>query len=506
MTLQPRFETKVLVAFIAAMLVVIALATMTWKVADDAASAAQTVEHTHAVLNNLARTRGYTLQIELTTQSFRLTGDPANLVERNAAIAERENTLEHIRQLTVDNARQQQRWTELREITNRRLAISRQIELLRKTQGQGAADAYVATAPLRATRTRTYELLSEMDAEERRLLTEREAGYAQARRMLVVAGALVAALLAALLSATYALIRQQLRETEASQRALADSEESLSTTLHSIGDAVMATDTAGRITRMNPVAEQLSGWSISQAQGRPVDEVFRIISERTREPAEIPVAKVLTTGETQGLANHTALIARDGTEHPIADSAAPIRDTQGRLRGVVLVFRDVSTERKAEHIIHEQNALLEADVRERTARLQESEDHLHSVISAVPALIAFVNAERRYVYVNDQYRARFAPGREDITGCTVEEILGEERYAVACPLISKVLAGQAQGYDWQPFPGVWQTIRYMPKYNADGTIAGYYVLGTDITERKHFEERFPLQIMIYRLLLTSVSH
>lgn len=489
MTLQRRFETKVLVAFIAAMLVVIALATMTWKVADDAASAAQTVEHTRAVLNNLARTRGYTLQIELTTQNFRLTGDPANLVERNAAIAERESTLEHIRQLTVDNARQQQRWTELREITNRRLAISRQIELLRKTQGQDAANAYVATVPLRATRTRTYELLNEMDAEERRLLTEREAGYAQARRMLVVAGTLVAALLAALLSATYALIRQQLRETEASQRALADSEENLSTTLHSIGDAVMATDTAGCITRMNPVAEQLSGWPISLAQGRPVDEVFRIISERTREPAEVPVAKVLATGETQGLANHTALIARDGTEHPIADSAAPIRDTQGRLRGVVLVFRDVSTERKAERIIHEQNALLEADVRERTARLQESEDHLHSVISAVPALIAFVNAERRYVYVNDQYRARFAPGREDITGCTVEEILGEERYAVACPLISKVLAGQAQGYDWQPFPGVWQTIRYMPKYNADGTIAGYYVLGTDITERKHFEER-----------------
>lgn len=487
--MRSSFESKVVIAFMAAMLVVIALAVTTWKVADDAALAAEMVTHSHEVLHNLARARGYTLQIELTTQSFRLTGDTAHIAERNEAVATREGILESIRQLTVDNSAQQRRWMELRETLNQRMAISRQVEMLRKTRGQDAANAFVATAPLRATRVRTYQLLSEMDVDARHRLAQREAIHARARQTLVAAGALVAAMLAALLGGTYLLIRRQLRSTEASQRALADNEESLSTTLHSIGDAVLATDTDGRITRMNPVAERLTGWPIAQARGRLIDEVFRIVNEQTREPAQVPVAAVLATGETQGLANHTALIARDGTEWPIADSAAPIRDTNGQLRGVVLVFRDVTAEREAERIIREQNVLLAADVRQRTVQWRESESHLRSVISAVPALIAYVNAERHYVYVNEQYRERFAPGRKDIAGCSVQEILGQERYAITCPLIDKALTGEAQAYDWQPFPGIWQTIQYAPKHQADGKVAGYYVLGTDITERKHFEER-----------------
>lgn len=488
-TFRSSFESKVAVAFVAAALVVIALAAATWKIADDAAKAAGMVARSHEVLNDLARTRGYTLQIELTTQSFRLSGDAAHLAERDDAMAAREGSLESIRQLTVDSAAQQQRWTELRETLNQRMAIARQVELLRKTQGPEAANAFVAKAPLRATRARTYQLLSDMDTDARRRLAQRETTHAQARQTLVAAGTLVAAMLAALLTGTYLLIRRQLRATEAGQQALADNEESLRTTLHSIGDAVLATDTDGRITRMNPVAERLTGWPLVQAKGRLVDAVFRIVNEQTRKPAPVPVAAVLATGEIQGLANHTALIARDGTEYPIADSAAPIRDAHGQLRGVVLVFRDVSAEREAERIIREQNALLAADVRQRTEQWRESESHLRGVISAVPALIAYVNAERRYVYVNDQYRERFAPEREDITGCTVREILGEDRYAIACPLIDLALAGAPQAYDWQPFTGVWQTIQYVPRHQDDGGVAGYYVLGTDITERKRFEER-----------------
>lgn len=489
MTSWASFKSKVAIAFGAATLVVATLAVSTWRVADDAVHAARLVAQTYEVLNDLARTRGYSLQVELTTQNFRLSGDADHLVERDKAMAARESSLRNIGQLTVDNPAQQRRWTELLQIINQRMAISRQIERLRKTQGAEAANAFVATAPLKATRTRTYQLLSEMDMDARQRLAQRLAEHAQARQALVHAGALVAVMLVALLGSTYFLIRRQLRTTEASQRALADNEENLSTTLHSIGDAVLATDIAGRITRMNPVAERLTGWRIAQAHGLPVEEVFHIVHDQTREPVPVPVAAVLATGETQVLSDHCVLIARDGTEWPVADSAAPIRDAKGLLRGVVLVFRDVTAEREAARIIREQNALLEADVRKRTAQWHESESHLRSIISTVPALIAYVNAERRYVYVNAQYRECFAPDREDITGCMVREILGEDRYAIASALIDKVLAGTRQAYDWQPFPGVWQTIQYAPKHDADGRVAGYYVLGTDITQRKHFEER-----------------
>ena len=120
------------------------------------------------------------------------------------------------------------------------------------------------------------------------------------------------------------------------------SEESLSITLQSIGDAVIATDIAGRITRMNVTAERLTGWPLADAAGRPLDEVFHIINAQTRVPVENPVQLVLARGEVVGLANHTALLARNGAEYQISDSGAPIRDAGGHMVGVVLVFSDVT--------------------------------------------------------------------------------------------------------------------------------------------------------------------
>src|SRR5436190_8455133 len=106
---------------------------------------------------------------------------------------------------------------------------------------------------------------------------------------------------------------------------VAIAEESLSATLYSIGDGVIAPDAQGRVTRLNPVAERLTGWTEAEAFGMPVTSVFRIISEKTRSMVENPVDRVLPEGIVVGLANHTALIAKDGTERPIADSGAPIR-------------------------------------------------------------------------------------------------------------------------------------------------------------------------------------
>lgn len=118
--------------------------------------------------------------------------------------------------------------------------------------------------------------------------------------------------------------------------------------LRSIGDAVIATDAQGRINLLNPVAEELTGWKLDDALGRPLEDVFRIIQEGTREPAKRPVHDVLRTGTTVGLANHTLLVRPDGTEIAIDDSAAPIRGWENELEGVILVFRDVSTKRAEE--------------------------------------------------------------------------------------------------------------------------------------------------------------
>ena len=131
------------------------------------------------------------------------------------------------------------------------------------------------------------------------------------------------------------------------------SEEKLAVTLNSIGDAVIATDAEGRVTLLNPLAEQLTGWTQAEAIGRPVDEIFHIINKETRQPATIPVMETLAHGTIQGLANHTVLIARDGSECDIADSCAPIRDRDGQVIGAVLVFRDVTEEYAAQQALRD---------------------------------------------------------------------------------------------------------------------------------------------------------
>ena len=125
----------------------------------------------------------------------------------------------------------------------------------------------------------------------------------------------------------------------------------LQTTLSSIGDAVIATDTQTRVTFMNPAAERMTGWLRADARGRTLEEVFRIVNEETRNDVESPVTKAMRLGAVVGLANHTMLIRRDGTEHPIDDSAAPIRDESGAIAGVVLVFHDITERRRAERRI-----------------------------------------------------------------------------------------------------------------------------------------------------------
>lgn len=481
------FEAKIRVAFTAAVLVVAGLTVVTWKLANDATQAAGWVAHSHEVLRVLARASADTLQIELSTQNYRISGDPARPAEPDASIVAREETLRHLHQLISDTPQQQENWQQLRAVIDERLAITRKAGLLRKTQGFAAASAYIATAPLQETRERMHQLLHAMDEKEQRLLEVRNTEQLHARQTMLAAGALVALLLVGLLSATYVLIRRQLRDAQASRQALSESEKSLSTTLNSIGDAVLATDTLGRVTRMNPVAQQLTGWSLEQAQGRPIEEVLCLIHEHTRAPAAVPVAKALATGEVQQLANHTALIARDGREYLIADSAAPIRDDAGRLKGVVLVFRDVTTERKTKRTIREQNEQLEQRVRERTMQLLESEDHLRSIINYVPVMIAYIDTDQRYVYANHHYQTYFTSGKTNITGRTVQEILGEKNYAIASPFIHRALQGIPKNYDWQPFPGIWHSVNYVPKRGAQGRVVGYFVLAYDISERKNSE-------------------
>lgn len=174
------------------------------------------------------------------------------------------------------------------------------------------------------------------------------------------------------------LLLKELYRTERDQR---QNQEEYRITLYGIGDGVISTDSNGLVKQMNQVAEKLTGWLEANARGKPLDEIFVIINEQTRLPVANPVQRVLNEGVVVGLANHTLLISKDGTERPIADSGSPIRNDNNELVGVVLIFRDQTQERAAQKL------------------LEESEERFRNLVESAPDAI-FIQAGGFFTYLN----------------------------------------------------------------------------------------------------------
>ena len=184
-------------------------------------------------------------------------------------------------------------------------------------------------------------------------------------------------------------VKRYTMEVELAQLALSESEQRWATTLASIGDAVIATDTSDKITFMNTVAEQLTECTLNEAWGKPVQEIFRVINEFTRRNVEDPVARVIEKGMIDGLTNHTILFRKNGTEVAIDHSEAPIRDKDGKTTGVVLVFRDI-TERKK----------LEKEAHRLLGAVQQERDKISSLLNSINDEVWFADTEKRYTLAN----------------------------------------------------------------------------------------------------------
>lgn len=176
-------------------------------------------------------------------------------------------------------------------------------------------------------------------------------------------------------------IARDISEQKRAQRALHESEQRWRVTLESIGDAVVATDASAVVTFVNAVAARILGRPAADIVGRPLADSFKIVHEEMRTPADCPVGLVLREGKAAELANHTVLMRPDGTEVPIDDSAAPIRDSEERLIGVVLVFRDISERKLSQIQLQRWNAELEDRVRARTTELVNSQERLRALAS-----------------------------------------------------------------------------------------------------------------------------
>ncbi len=265
-------------------------------------------------------------------------------------------------------------------------------------------------------------------------------------------------------------------------RRLSESEARGKRILQSIGDAVIVTDAEARITRMNPVAERLTGWSEADALGLPLGKVFHIVSEDAHEIMESPVAKVKRTGAAVGLSNHTILIRRDGSEISIDDSGAPIPDEEGRLSGIVLIFRDISEHRQME----QQRERLLREVRARYAELEATYNNAAIAMALIDAV------ELRYLRVNHKLCEILGLPPEKVVGSKVLEVAagvpGLEDALRVVATGQPVVGGMLEG-ELSTSPGTTRfwTMDYMPVFGPDGSVVAIAAASAEITRQKQAE-------------------
>ena len=215
------------------------------------------------------------------------------------------------------------------------------------------------------------------------------------------------------------------RELQLAVSALNISEESLSITLESIGDGVLATNTQGKITFMNSVASRLTGWAKADAIGLPASEVFCIISQETRRSVPIPVMETLSLGTVHGLANHTVLVSRSGDEYDIADSCAPIREKDGAIVGAVLVFRDVTEHNLLDVGLKNSNEGLETVKKTE----EEAREYAESIINTIREPLISLDQDLRVVSVSRSFYEVFKVNPKDTVGQLIYD-LGNKQWNI----------------------------------------------------------------------------
>lgn len=288
-------------------------------------------------------------------------------------------------------------------------------------------------------------------------------------------------------------LSQEINERRQAEDQIRLSEQRWATTLASIGDGVIATDVTARISFMNSVAETLTGWRLSEAQGKPVSEIFNIINEHSRQKAENPVDKVIQQGKSCSLANHTILVRRDMSEIAIDDSAAPIKTADGQINGVVLIFRDISQRKKADRI------------------LQTTLNRFYAVLSDMPSGVLLVTEEGMIEFANqafcDIFKIKETP--DNLKNLTANEVIEKTRGAYLNPKkeAARILEIVNQ---WKSVKGEEVPMRddrlilrdFVPlrlNENKSGRLWVY----RDITERRQFIQRLRASEQRFRLALAN---
>ena len=464
------------------------------------AEASEWRKHTYEVLRNLDQTVAQLTDAETGQRGYVLTGEESYLEPYRAAIKNIDRQIGDLKTLTSDNSNQQKRIQILEPLVEKKLAELQRTIDLRKNEGLAAANRVVLEGSGKQAMDQIRSVVSEMRNEEEDLLKLRaqKANESVARSVrTILTGTLLSI---SLLVLCFGLLQRELSERKKVQEALARSEKWFSTTLASIGDAVIATDMNGVVTFMNSAAQSLTGWNQVEAVGKSMDLVFDIVNKETRRPVENPVKKVFREGRVVGLADHTLLLSKNGKEFDIEDSAAPILTDTGQGFGVVLVFRDITEKKLADEETKRQKELFQlilqsiadgvvvADLNGKFLLFNAAAEHVLGIGATQTTPDKW--SEQYGVYLPDSltpYPAGQLPLARAIRGENVDAV----EVFIRNPRVPE---------------GRLLSIHGRPLKRADGALQGGVTVFHDMTERKRAEQALRQSEQRYHLLFDSNPH
>ena len=465
-----------LLAFGFALALVLFVDYLAYRSAEVQVGTAGWVEHTHEVLGELDGVLIACIDAETGWRGFALTGDDALLQPYRDAEARTTRHLARLRTLVADNPAQIARLDDLEPRVKRRLelldeAVAEQQRRARHERVQLAVDTLRGSEEMNGLRAG----LAAMFATERSLLFQREARTAESVKLSRVAQLAGGALSIVLLTLAVFRLQRALREREESERRARDREADLAITLESIGDGVIATDASGVVTRINPVAQQITGWEVSSAVGKPIDEVFHLVHDTKSRDVPNPVQDALRTNAIVEIDDAAVLLAKDGQRRRVADSAAPIRGPDGAVRGAVLVFRDITK------------------TLEDARSLRRTHAFLDSILENIPDMV-FVKDAQDLAFV------RFNRAGETLLGLKRDDLIGKTDFAFFAPDQAKAFVDKdretLRGKVLVDIPeeplttagGVrWLHTKKVPVLGEDGEPEYLLGISADITERRRDE-------------------
>ena len=471
--------------------VVIVLGLLAYRSQQNLAESSQFAADDERARSQLAQVLEDLTQMGAGVRQYQATADKGAFAEANAAAAALPGDLTALEPLSQDPV-QRSLLGPLHELADLRTAQTRHL-IDEAIDGKVAeVDTLIVAGDGPRLMSACRALVARMQARQSERLVEREAFVAHAR---VVAGWAIA--VTAGLATVMIFLVASLTTRHAAR--LRRTQEELATTLRSIGDAVISTDAEGRVRFMNEVAEELTGWTTKDARGLPLERVFQICNETTREALETPVSQVLKDHGVVGLANHTLLISRDGKERPIEDSGAPIRAGDGKIIGVVLVFRDASKERAAQRALlesesqlREANANLEQKVAERAAQLAARETLIRTFYEhsseCHAVLVEIAGGRFRYEEINPATLRLYGKQREEVVGHAIEDVFDATAAATLTAHLSDCLAtGMPLRYERAHGDRMLEAIA-TPVVGA-GPRRRLVVSARDVTERRALEQQ-----------------